>query len=145
MVAALQGRLNVARLLQLAVPPTPSVTKPCPGAPASLTCSAGSITGLVTGCCTCRKTKTFTTMWPSLPGSVYYGFVPDCEYGKSPGVLWPNAEVAYTGAKWLGYNGFKCAKGDYAEIVVQVRVWVLACRHAGMCMRAQLASTAGFA
>lgn len=108
-------------------PPTgPYVIKPCPDAPSGTTCRPGidSLSGLPEGCCACRKTKTggVTPLWASGILAFYYGYAPTCWAKAAPMQLQPGTQVDYTGAKVLGFDGAGCAKGDYAEIMVQASV-----------------------
>lgn len=93
--------------------------KPCSGATQTTPC--GSLSSDPTKCCACRKTKAdgSVAVYASAAASTAYNSAPDCS--KQLALLPANTQVAYTGAKLLGYTGNGCtAPADYAQVVVQV-------------------------
>lgn len=115
--AQLQGPIDAAGQALCGLGSLP--VSPCPGSPPGTTCTA--LSGKPTGCCACRQTNDTRaiSVHPSASAASYYSAVPNCN-PRLAITLPPSTQVAYTGAKLIGFINNWC-KGDYAQIVVKVR------------------------
>lgn len=83
-------------------------------------------------CCACRKVKpgVTTTVFGAKDSSNVYDSEPDCN-DPAANHPWPAGEklpggrfLMYTGAKLLNFNGNGCAAGNYAQVMMKVRVQI---------------------
>lgn len=116
------GISTINHLLPCPPDSEPFVVKPCPGTPPGTSCKPGDgVSANPNGCCACRMVKLANgaPVFAAKASTGPYSYEPDCTQAAKLSPLPPGKIVGYTGAKLAGFEGNRCTKADYAQVVLQ--------------------------